>query len=863
MALLNGRNNDESQRGSTLLLLLLLLLVSSPSSSLRGADALAPAFQRLIPRRLATTFPNARRRPFAPSPNTAADGDVADGGSGGGGTNIGDFFNNAGVSGYRSDGYSRSLDRRKKIVPDGEEDEDGYDEVSIARGGQKRAMWKRVLYAPFQASKKAYKTVRDANKDPGTLILVRHGESEWNANKTFTGWADPDLSEQGVREMEHAARLLLEGGYDIDVVFTSRLTRAIRSSFILLKELNEIHIPVFKSWRLNERMYGALTGLSKVETAEQIGSDVVQKWRGSLHARPPALAVTDTYWPGKDRRHFDLSLDQIPRTESLNDCMERTAPVWDKKIMKELRAGRNVLVVAHANTMRGLVKIIDNIGDEEIQDVSIPTGIPIIYKFDKTAMTPVRHSGSSQSAQQEHMNGLFLEKPGLLTEALKREEEWTTRVPGYDSTMRRSTLSITPLERSLNKLTAERELGQWAGQFVDPNRVDEDDGTDGNNGRPVQYIESKSSSDDDEEEDDDEANPDHVAVGPILVEPQPVVTTAVTPCVTAVPSTAGEQNKDVAAPIRKDAVIVIIRHGKTEHNKLGLFTGWEDVPLAKEGVEEAKAAGRLLRTHGYEFDVVYTSWLSRAIDTAWNVMDELDCLWLPIIKSWRLNERMYGNLTGLSKRMVAQRHGEAQFKAWRRGFDVRPPRVSSFSPNYPGNDKRYRKYLRDVRYSVRESLIRTIEQGRPVLVRRLPKTESLKDCMDRTIPYFAYQIVPEAINQGKRVLISSSENAIRGLLMHLCEIPEEKICELEIPNGLPLIFDVKSKCVKLLDDGTGRDPLEVYNFGKASSYLFRPCVNENGEVEECDIMSSPPTKKASTVTVESSTFEVPSELVLK
>lgn len=204
-----------------------------------------------------------------------------------------------------------------------------------------------------------------------------------------------------------------------------------------------------------------------------------------------------------------------------------------------------------------------------------------------------------------------------------------------------------------------------------------------------------------------------------------------------------------------------------------------------------------MKLHGFEFDVVYTSWLSRALETAWYVMDEMDALWLPIIKTWRLNERMYGELTGLSKQMVKQRHGEKQFKAWRRGFDVRPPSVSSFSVNYPGNDNRYQKYLKDKRYSFRETLIRSIEKGELILQRKLPKTESLKDCMERTIPYFKQRIAVDAVDQGKRVLISSSENAIRGLLMHLCEIPEEEITGLEIPNGLPLIYDVKSKCVKV------------------------------------------------------------------
>lgn len=548
-------------------------------------------------------------------------------------------------------------------------------------------------------------------------------------------------------------------------------------------------------------------------------------------------------------------MEQIPLTESLLDCMERTYPLWENKIKYELMKGRNVLVVAHANTLRGLVKTIDNIGDAEIQDVAIPTGIPIVYKFDNE-LQAIPPRKEDHSVGQVHMNGLFLEKPGLLKEALKREGEWSQAVPGYGSTMSRHKTPMTSLERSLYKLEAVRELGSWASEFIDWNATPEDDGSDGNMGRPIQLTEDQAWDVGMKQlETQNIAKADSsTTITSTSTEDSPQAVTAdggsavmstttgssqspytvplnTRPCVTSIPSEAVlYQERDV--PIRRDSVIVIIRHGKTQHNKLGLFTGWEDAPLADEGVEEAKEAGRLLKLHGFEFDVVYTSWLSRALETALYVMDEMDSLWVPSVKTWRLNERMYGELTGLSKQMVKQIHGEKQFKAWRRGYDVRPPAVSSFSQHYPGNDPRYQNYLKDRRYSFRESVIRSIEKGTPVLQRKLPKTESLKDCMERTVPYFKERIAKEAVDQGKRVLISSSENAIRGLLMHLCEIPEEHITGLEIPNGLPLIFDVKSKCLKLLDDGTGRDPLEVYNFGKASEYLFRPCENEDGSPDE-------------------------------
>jgi 2,3-bisphosphoglycerate-dependent phosphoglycerate mutase len=258
--------------------------------------------------------------------------------------------------------------RFPKRNTDKEENEDGWQEMRNTQ----HPLWRKILRLPLNLSFRAL-----FPKPPveiGTLILVRHGESLWNANKTFTGWADPDLSERGYREVEHAARLILEGGYEIDVVFTSRLKRAIRSAWIILQEMNQVYLPVFKSWRLNERMYGALTGLCKSETAEQLGAELVQEWRGSLKSRPPALKPSDIYWPGRDRKYADLSGEQIPLTESLNDCMKRCLPMWQQKIVFELRGGKNVLVVAHANTLRGLVKVIDGVSDDDIRDVSIPTG---------------------------------------------------------------------------------------------------------------------------------------------------------------------------------------------------------------------------------------------------------------------------------------------------------------------------------------------------------------------------------------------------------------------------------------------------------------------------------------------------------
>jgi 2,3-bisphosphoglycerate-dependent phosphoglycerate mutase len=242
-------------------------------------------------------------------------------------------------------GYSAFLDKNDKNRDDLYED--GY--ADLMKRGKYRSFWKKAIKFPINAAKSIIS--RGATKEPGTLILVRHGESTWNRNKTFTGWSDDaDLTDQGTREMEHAARLLMEQGYEIDIVFTSRLKRAIRSTWILLQELNEIHLPVLKSWRINERHYGSLTGLSKTQTAERLGADLVQEWRGSLRSRPPPMTEDHPYYPGRERKYADLTKEQIPLTESLLDCMERTIPLWENKIAYELLKGRNVLVVAHANS---------------------------------------------------------------------------------------------------------------------------------------------------------------------------------------------------------------------------------------------------------------------------------------------------------------------------------------------------------------------------------------------------------------------------------------------------------------------------------------------------------------------------------
>jgi 2,3-bisphosphoglycerate-dependent phosphoglycerate mutase len=211
------------------------------------------------------------------------------------------------------------------------------------------------------------------------LVLLRHGESIWNKENRFTGWTDVDLSEKGREEAREAGRLLAAEKFEFDVSYTSVLKRAIRTLWITLEELDMMWIPVQRSWRLNERHYGALQGLNKAETAARHGEAQVKIWRRSYDVAPPPLAPHDPRHPSHDRRYADLSPDQLPLTESLKDTVGRFLPYWHETIAPGIRAGKRVLIVAHGNSLRALVKYLDDVSEKEIIDLNIPTGIPLVY----------------------------------------------------------------------------------------------------------------------------------------------------------------------------------------------------------------------------------------------------------------------------------------------------------------------------------------------------------------------------------------------------------------------------------------------------------------------------------------------------
>ena len=215
-----------------------------------------------------------------------------------------------------------------------------------------------------------------------TLVLIRHGQSVWNLENRFTGWTDVDLSDQGIREAEEGARLLKEGGYAFDLCHTSYLRRAIRTLWIVLDRMDLMWLPVQTSWRLNERHYGALQGLNKAETAKQYSDEQVFQWRRSYDVPPPPLDPADERFPGHDPRYAGLAPDELPRCESLKVTIDRVMPYWHEVLAPQIRSGQRLLVVAHGNSLRGLVKYLDGMSESEVAELNIPTGVPLVYRLD-------------------------------------------------------------------------------------------------------------------------------------------------------------------------------------------------------------------------------------------------------------------------------------------------------------------------------------------------------------------------------------------------------------------------------------------------------------------------------------------------
>ena len=222
------------------------------------------------------------------------------------------------------------------------------------------------------------------------LVLVRHGQSQWNLENRFTGWTDVELSEKGIEEAKEAGRVLKEKGFTFDIAYTSVLKRAEDTLDYILKEMGEENIEIKRSWRLNERHYGALQGLNKDETREKYGEKQVLLWRRSTDVKPPELSIDDPRYPGNDPKYAALSKEELPKTENLLDTIDRVMVLWNTDIKKDLEAGKKIIIAAHGNSLRGLIKYLDNISDEDIINLELQTGNPICYELDEN-LKPITH----------------------------------------------------------------------------------------------------------------------------------------------------------------------------------------------------------------------------------------------------------------------------------------------------------------------------------------------------------------------------------------------------------------------------------------------------------------------------------------
>lgn len=221
------------------------------------------------------------------------------------------------------------------------------------------------------------------------LVLIRHGESTWNKENRFTGWTDVDLSEKGMQEAVDAGNVLREAGYEFDLAYTSVLKRAIKTLNVVLDQMDQLWIPVKRSWRLNERHYGALQGLNKSETAAKFGEDQVKIWRRSYDVPPPSLTPDDERFPGRDRRYADIDRKDLPLTECLKDTVARFLPLWHDDIAPAVKSGKRVVIGAHGNSLRALVKFLDNVSEADILELNIPTGMPLVYELD-AGLKPIK-----------------------------------------------------------------------------------------------------------------------------------------------------------------------------------------------------------------------------------------------------------------------------------------------------------------------------------------------------------------------------------------------------------------------------------------------------------------------------------------
>lgn len=579
------------------------------------------------------------------------------------------------------------------------------------------------------------------------LVLVRHGQSEWNLANRFTGWVDVDLTERGIAEAREAARLLAADGVKLDVAVCSRLRRAIRTACLILSGTDQCWLPLHKDVRLNEQHSGFLTGHNKRELAQEYGVDQVMAWRRKYDQPPPPLGDDSPIQRQllEDERYAGES---VPSAESLQETCTRVDEIWTEQIKPSLQAGQNVMVVAHGNTLRALVKLVDGVSEEDTYHLDVPTAAPVVYPLD-AACRPVQPFGFwGESSAVRHGRFLIAEERVLAAQKVMREQvvrdvalstvssggdsiatcdAWiapdTSRtqvaVDGESYTVRALGASYFAMERERIRREAQQEL--WRLRVQHRLRAWRSGGQFTGRG-------------------------------------------------------AGAQAPQVRA------TVILIRHGYSEYNLRNLFTGWVDAELSGRGREEARLAGSILRESGVKrVERVYCSMLKRSIKTAWLMLDEMEMQWVPITYNWRLNERHYGALQGREKRECGAEYGYCQVAKWRRGVsDAPPPRTHDTADTI---DRRY--------------------DGVPV-----PESESLEQCHERMLPFLSEALLPDiraAVRERNAAegrgeprgtapifVVASSENLMRTIVREFEGLDADELALVDVPHAVPLVYQLNA-----------------------------------------------------------------------
>ena len=567
-----------------------------------------------------------------------------------------------------------------------------------------------------------------------TLVLLRHGQSEWNRANLFTGWVDVDLTQEGIREARQAGQVLCKQNLKINKVYTSLLKRAVRTSCLLLSVLNQTYTPILKDVRLNEQHPGALCGQNKRQLAEKYGANQVMQWRRSWDNAPPHIDASSPLQLSIAQDVRYSSLCTVPSGESLRECCDRVNSLWEEELKPALQAGQTVIVVSHGNTLRGLIKAIDSISDEDIYEVDLPTAAPLVYSLDEQ-LRPIGCHGT-WGDRGPPRRGRF-----LLSEEKIRRAQYAMRQQVLRD------ISVTSL--------GDAAVGETYTAPMANSRLVEFDGYTFNvRQRPPSFYES---------------------LKPAAIE-------RVARREYEQWRWANIESGDTVVSGHKKrvrCVLILVRHGRSEQNAADLFSGWSDSELTSRGREQARIAGKILSEAGIKsFEKVYTSVLTRAVKSAWLMLDEMDLQWTPMHLCWRLNERHYGALQGRDKKDCVREFGLMQVQRWRRGLHDRPPEWSACLAS-DTIDRRYNQVKSD----------------------ELPSSESLADCLARLGPFLEQELWPDmrtAVSEAHAdrdncdpvvptFCVVSSENLIRALIMQTENLTADEVAMFNVPHATPLV----------------------------------------------------------------------------